>query len=155
MKTLLAIGVSPRHEHSISRKLTSPESAAAINISNDLVAELRTAVHIVIGTQMYNFSIPAVLKAYIDHIVRVGLTFTPDNVSPLTGKGHHHPRQRRRLQPGFSGRRLQHGERLPAPGAGLYRRHQCRHHPTGVPRAGANGEKAFEQFGNTITTAAA
>ena len=27
---------------------------------------------------MYNFSIPAVLKAYVDHIVRVGITVTPD-----------------------------------------------------------------------------
>jgi FMN-dependent NADH-azoreductase len=64
----------------------SPESAAAIRVSNDLVAELRAADHIVIGTPMYNFSIPAVLKAYIDHIVRVGVTVTPDNVGLLTGK---------------------------------------------------------------------
>jgi FMN-dependent NADH-azoreductase len=64
----------------------SPESAAAIKVSNDLVAELKSADHIVIGTPMYNFSIPAVLKAYIDHIVRVGVTVTPDNVGLLTGK---------------------------------------------------------------------
>jgi FMN-dependent NADH-azoreductase len=76
MKTLLAIGVSPRYEPSISRKLTSPESAA-IKISNDLVAELQSADHIVIGTPMYNFSIPVVLKAYIDYIVRVALLSPP------------------------------------------------------------------------------
>jgi FMN-dependent NADH-azoreductase len=64
----------------------SPESAAAIQVSNDLVAELRSADHIVIGTPMYNFSIPAVLKAYIDHIVRVGVTVSPNNVGLLTGK---------------------------------------------------------------------
>lgn len=64
----------------------SPESAAAIRISNDLVAELQAADRIVIGTPMYNFSIPAVLKAYIDHIVRVGVTVSPDNVGLLTGK---------------------------------------------------------------------
>jgi FMN-dependent NADH-azoreductase len=34
---------------------------------------------------MYNFTIPAVLKAYIDHIVRVGVTVV-DNVGQLTGK---------------------------------------------------------------------
>jgi FMN-dependent NADH-azoreductase len=63
----------------------SPESAAAIKISNDLVAELQAADRIVIGTPMYNFTIPAVLKAYIDHIVRVGVTVV-DNVGQLTGK---------------------------------------------------------------------
>jgi FMN-dependent NADH-azoreductase len=63
----------------------SPESAAAIKISNDLVAELQAADRIVIGTPMYNFTVPAVLKAYIDHVVRVGVTVV-DNVGQLTGK---------------------------------------------------------------------
>ena len=63
----------------------SPESAAAIKISNNLVAELQAADRIVIGTPMYNFTIPAVLKAYIDHVVRVGVTVV-DNVGQLTGK---------------------------------------------------------------------
>ena len=44
----------------------SPESASAIKISNELTAELKAADHIVIGTPMYNFSIPAVLKAYVE-----------------------------------------------------------------------------------------
>jgi len=64
----------------------SPESAAAIRISDDLIAELQAADHIVIGTPMFNFSIPAVLKAYIDQIVRVGLTVSSDNIGLLTGK---------------------------------------------------------------------
>jgi len=56
---------TPREQH-------SPESAAAIKVSDDLIAELKAADDIVIGTPMFNFSIPAVLKAYIDQIVRVG-----------------------------------------------------------------------------------
>ena len=40
----------------------SPESAAAIAVSDELVAELQAADHVVIGTPMYNFSIPAALK---------------------------------------------------------------------------------------------
>ena len=64
----------------------SAESAAAIRVSDDLVAELKAADRIVIGTPMYNFSIPAVLKAYIDHIVRVGVTVTEDNKGLLLGK---------------------------------------------------------------------
>lgn len=64
----------------------SPESSAAIAVSNELVRELQAASHIVIGTPMYNFSIPAALKAWIDHIVRVGVTVSTDNVGLLTGK---------------------------------------------------------------------
>lgn len=64
----------------------SAESTAAIAVSDELVAELQATDHIVIGTPMYNFSIPAVLKAWIDHIVRVGVTVSPDNVGLLTGK---------------------------------------------------------------------
>jgi FMN-dependent NADH-azoreductase len=64
----------------------TPEAAAAIKVSNDLVAELKAADHLLIGTPMYNFSIPAILKAYIDHIVRVGITVGPDNVGLLKGK---------------------------------------------------------------------
>jgi FMN-dependent NADH-azoreductase len=69
---------SPPEQH-------SAESAAAIAVSNDLVAELQSVDHIVIGTPMYNFTIPAVLKAYIDHVVRIGVTVI-DNVGQLTGK---------------------------------------------------------------------
>ena len=64
----------------------SPESVAAIAISDKLVAELKAADRIVIGTPMYNFAVPAVLKAYIDHIVRVGVTVSAQNQGLLTGK---------------------------------------------------------------------
>jgi FMN-dependent NADH-azoreductase len=70
---------APRDQH-------SPESAAAIKVSDDLIAEIKAADHIVIGTPMFNFSIPAVLKAYIDQIVRVGVTVSPNNTGLLTGK---------------------------------------------------------------------
>lgn len=43
--------------------------------SDDLVAELQKADVIVIGAPIYNFSIPAVLKAWVDMIARVQLTF--------------------------------------------------------------------------------
>lgn len=64
----------------------SAEMQAAIKISDDLIAELQAADHIVIGTPMYNFSITAALKVYIDHIVRVGVTFTTDCKGLVTGK---------------------------------------------------------------------
>ena len=63
----------------------SAEMKEAIRGSDELVAELMAADHIVIGTPMYNFSIPTRLKAYIDHVVRVGVTVTA-NKGLLTGK---------------------------------------------------------------------
>ena len=64
----------------------SPEVKEAIAVSNELITELMATDHIVLGTSMYNFSIPAVLKAYIDHIVRVGVTVTPSYEGLVKGK---------------------------------------------------------------------
>jgi FMN-dependent NADH-azoreductase len=64
----------------------SPEMAEALKISNELIAELEAADHIVIGTSMYNFSTPAILKAWIDHIVRIGRTFTASYEGLLKNK---------------------------------------------------------------------
>ena len=64
----------------------SPEMAEALTISNELIAELKAADYIVIGTPMYNFSTPANLKAWIDHIVRINVTFTPSYEGLLKNK---------------------------------------------------------------------
>jgi FMN-dependent NADH-azoreductase len=48
---------------------------SALAISDTLIAELLAADEIIIGTPMYNFTVPAVLKAWIDHVVRAGKTF--------------------------------------------------------------------------------
>ncbi len=64
----------------------SPASAAAMRTSDELIAELQAANHILIGTPMHNVNIAAALKAYIDQIVRVGATVTPDNVGLVMGK---------------------------------------------------------------------
>ena len=47
---------------------------AALKLSNEIIAEVQSADHILITTPMYNFQVPAVLKAWIDHLVRVGIT---------------------------------------------------------------------------------
>ncbi len=134
MSTLLKIDVSPRGDHSVSRKLSrqfaedwqkahsggkivtrdlahtelpfvelpwitgaysdpsghNEEQKAALKIGDELIAELKEADEYVIATPMYNFAVPARLKAYIDHVARAGKTF---NVNPdgsytglLTGK---------------------------------------------------------------------
>ena len=134
MASLLKIDVSPRGEHSVSRKLgkqfveqfqqtnpgstvttrdlatttipfvdlpwigaaytpeeaRSPEHKAALKLGDDFIAEIKAADHILLTTPMYNFAVPAVLKAWIDHVVRVGVTFrvTPEGayVGLIPGK---------------------------------------------------------------------
>ncbi|MDX3774006.1 NAD(P)H-dependent oxidoreductase [Chromatiaceae bacterium AAb-1] len=49
--------------------------ADASAISDTLIEEIKLADHIVIGSPLYNFSLPSSLKAYFDYIVRSGLTF--------------------------------------------------------------------------------
>ncbi|WP_343625590.1 FMN-dependent NADH-azoreductase [Flavobacterium lindanitolerans] len=53
----------------------SAELKDAISYSNDALEELLPADILVIDVPMYNLSIPSSLKAWIDHIVRVGITF--------------------------------------------------------------------------------
>jgi FMN-dependent NADH-azoreductase len=54
----------------------------ALAISDTLIAELLEADEIVLGTPMYNFTVPAVVKAWIDHVVRAGKTFNYGSSGP-------------------------------------------------------------------------
>lgn len=61
----------------------------ALTLSDQLVGELSEADTIVIGLPIYNFSVPAAFKAWIDLIARVGLTFAYTETGPrglLSGK---------------------------------------------------------------------
>lgn len=53
----------------------STEQRSALALSDELVDELQQASHIVIAAPIYNFSVPAVLKAWIDLVARPGVTF--------------------------------------------------------------------------------
>ena len=53
----------------------APEQIEALKESDKLVAEMMAADTIVIGAPIYNFSVPASLKAWIDLVARVGVTF--------------------------------------------------------------------------------
>lgn len=55
---------------------------AVLAESDVLAAELIAADLIVIGAPMYNFGLPAQLKAWIDNVVRVGVTFGFDRARP-------------------------------------------------------------------------
>ena len=48
----------------------------AIRHSNEAIAEIMDADILVIGAPMYNYAIHSTLKAWIDHVVRVGITFS-------------------------------------------------------------------------------
>ena len=56
--------------------------------SDELIAELLAANEVVISTPMYNFNVPAVLKAWIDHIVRLNKTFSfgPEGLKGLPAR---------------------------------------------------------------------
>ncbi|ASZ13593.1 NAD(P)H-dependent oxidoreductase [Chitinophaga pendula] len=67
----------------------STEVAAAARISADAIAALQAADIIVIGVPFYNFSIHSSLKAWLDQVVRRGITFQYTENGPeglLTGK---------------------------------------------------------------------
>ncbi|HEX4231162.1 MAG TPA: NAD(P)H-dependent oxidoreductase [Bryobacteraceae bacterium] len=54
----------------------TPEQRNALAASDELIGELERADEFVIGVAMHNFSIPSVLKLWIDQVVRGGRTFS-------------------------------------------------------------------------------
>ena len=64
----------------VEANFTAPDArsdaqAAELGVSDTLVQELEAADVIVIGAPIYNFSIPGVLKAWIDMVARAQVTF--------------------------------------------------------------------------------
>ena len=53
----------------------TPAQLETLALSDELVAELRNADTLVIGVPVYNFSIAATLKAWIDMVARARVTF--------------------------------------------------------------------------------
>ncbi len=51
--------------------------------SEELVAEVKAADHIVIATPIWNFGVPAALKAWVDQIARAGVTFKYSEAGPV------------------------------------------------------------------------
>lgn len=70
--------------------LAAPEArterqTADVRYSDEAISELMWADAVILGVPLYNFSIPAPLKSWIDHIVRAGITFryTPNGPEGL------------------------------------------------------------------------
>ncbi len=62
------------------------EMKQRLALSDELVAELLAADELAIGTPVHNYNVPANLKAWIDHIVRKGLTLGMDGNGMVIGK---------------------------------------------------------------------
>lgn len=74
-KTIDAAWVGSVHTPEAAR---TPEQKAALALSDELISELEQADEYILGVAMHNFSIPSVLKLWIDQIARHGRTFTYD-----------------------------------------------------------------------------
>ncbi len=59
------------------------QQQAALAQSDALVAELQDADVILIGAPIYNFAVPAALKAWIDLVARAGVTFRYSETGPV------------------------------------------------------------------------
>ena len=82
----IAAAFTPRPER-------TPKQRRLLALSDTLIAELRRADLLLIAAPMYNYGMPAALKAWFDQVVRVNRTFNFDPsediwpLSPiLTGK---------------------------------------------------------------------
>ena len=59
------------------------QQQAKVDYSDTLIAELREADILMIGLPMYNFSVPSMLKAWVDHVARAGVTFKYTESGPV------------------------------------------------------------------------
>ncbi|MBV9829160.1 MAG: NAD(P)H-dependent oxidoreductase [Alphaproteobacteria bacterium] len=86
-RTDLAFVTAPwLHAYFTPPEQHSPDMKQALRLSDELVAELLAADHVVIATPVYNYNVPAALKAWIDHIVRKGMTLGFEGQGLVTGK---------------------------------------------------------------------
>jgi len=81
-------GLSFINEHWVNANVTPAdqrtiEQKQLLKLSDTLIAELQQADRIIITTPMYNFGVPATLKAWIDLVCRAGVTFQYTNEGPV------------------------------------------------------------------------
>jgi FMN-dependent NADH-azoreductase len=63
-------------------EVRTPAHREVVSTSDRLIEELNVADEYVFGLPMHNFGVPAVLKLWLDQIVRVGKTFAVVNGAP-------------------------------------------------------------------------
>jgi FMN-dependent NADH-azoreductase len=76
------IGAAFAHGRVVPAEKQTDADRKALALSDTLVDELFAADVIVIAAPMHNFGVPSSLKAWIDHIVRPGRTFSYSDKGP-------------------------------------------------------------------------
>jgi FMN-dependent NADH-azoreductase len=72
----LSANSAPLVDAAFCRAITNPgDDPAAFETSEALITELERADALVLATPMHNYSVPAVLKAWIDQVVRIHRSF--------------------------------------------------------------------------------
>ena len=62
--------------------LAKSDTTPAAALADTLIGELEAADVIVLGLPMYNFTVPSSFKAWLDHVIRAGRTFTYEGGAP-------------------------------------------------------------------------
>lgn len=62
--------------------LAESDATPAAALADTLIEELEAADVIVLGLPMYNFTVPSSFKAWLDHVIRAGRTFTYEGGAP-------------------------------------------------------------------------
>jgi FMN-dependent NADH-azoreductase len=75
--TGMARGVAPQ--------LRTPAQAASWALTEELVNEIKEADTILLGLPLYNFGAPSSVKAWVDHLIALGLSLDPGTHAPLLG----------------------------------------------------------------------
>lgn len=75
-------------ENWIGANFTKPEERSqeqkeALALSDSLIAEINSADVLLIGLPIYNFGVPAALKAWVDLVARAGVTFKYSETGPV------------------------------------------------------------------------
>ena len=88
----LAANPPPLVDAGFSAAIIGPPGGTppALAVSEVLIQELEAADMVVIATPMHNFGVPAVLKAWVDQIVRIHRTFASTQAGKV-GKLHDRP----------------------------------------------------------------
>jgi len=63
----------------------TPAQAATYALSAELIDEVKRADTVVLGLPLYNFGAPSTVKAWVDHLTTIGLSFDPVTNRGLLG----------------------------------------------------------------------
>ena len=81
--------LAPERMGAFAGNTEAPPAAETASLSEAIIAEVKDADLLIIGSPMYNFGITSTLKTWFDYLLRAGLTFRYTATGPeglVTGK---------------------------------------------------------------------